>query len=154
MSFMGLSQLDSSRSAKVGGPSKFTSRRDYQEAMAPRATSEETSDSDDANQTVHRSCVFEEQANRIMASLIADQKMARSTSLMEIQSHQAMSRHHTTKRRSSAKCLEVICPHVWSAYHSQISALKPPSQTLQQGLKVICPPLWSAYHGQTNNLSL
>ena len=50
-SYMGLSQLDSSRSAKVGGPSKFTSRRDYQEAMAPRATSEQTSDSDDDNQT-------------------------------------------------------------------------------------------------------
>ena len=28
---------------------------------------------------VHRSCVFEEQANRIMASLIADQRMTRST---------------------------------------------------------------------------
>ena len=51
MSFMGLSQLDASRSAKVGGPSKFTSRRDYQEVMAPRATSVETSESDDTNQT-------------------------------------------------------------------------------------------------------
>ena len=51
MSFMGLSQLDASRTAKVGGSSKFTSRRDYQEAMAPRATSEETSESDDAYQT-------------------------------------------------------------------------------------------------------
>ena len=51
MSFMGLSQLDASRTAKVGGSSKFTSRRDYQEAMAPWVTSEETSDNDDANQT-------------------------------------------------------------------------------------------------------
>jgi hypothetical protein len=42
-SFMGLSQLNSSMSAKVGGTSKFTSRRDYQEAMAPRGTSEQTS---------------------------------------------------------------------------------------------------------------
>ena len=48
---MGLSQLDSSLSAKVGGTSKFTSRRDYQEAMAPRATSAHTSDSDDVSQT-------------------------------------------------------------------------------------------------------
>ena len=51
MSFMGLSQLDASRTAKVGGTSKFTSRRDYQEAMAPRATSEATSDCDNANPT-------------------------------------------------------------------------------------------------------
>ena len=45
-SHMGLSQLDSSLSAKVGGTSKFTSRRDYQEAMAPRGTSAHTSDSE------------------------------------------------------------------------------------------------------------
>ena len=51
MGFMGLSQLDVSRTAKVGGTSKFTSRRDYQEAMAPRATSEATSDSDQDNLT-------------------------------------------------------------------------------------------------------
>ena len=48
---MGLSQLDLSLSAKVGGTSKFTSRRDYQEATAPRATSAHTSDSNDVTQT-------------------------------------------------------------------------------------------------------
>ena len=48
---MGLSQLDSSLTAKVEGTFKFTSRRDYQEAMAPRATSEHATDSDDASQT-------------------------------------------------------------------------------------------------------
>jgi hypothetical protein len=50
-SYMGLSHLDSSLSAKVGGTSKFTSRRDYQEAMAPRGTSAQTSDNDSECQT-------------------------------------------------------------------------------------------------------
>ena len=131
-SYMGLSQLDSSLSAKVGGTSKFTSRRDYQEAMAPRATSAHTSDSDDVVQT--RPPVLSlrgsEQANRIMASPTADQRMIRSTSFMGTQSHHAMSRPHITKRMSSATCLKVICPHVWIAYHSQISTLMTPDQTL------------------------
>jgi hypothetical protein len=48
---MGLSQLDSSLSAKLGGTSKFTSRMDYQEAMAPRGTSAQTSDSESDGQT-------------------------------------------------------------------------------------------------------
>jgi hypothetical protein len=48
---MGLSQLDSSLSAKVGGTSTFTSRRDYQAAMAPRGTSAQTSDSERECQT-------------------------------------------------------------------------------------------------------
>ena len=50
-SYMGLSQLNSSMSAKVGETSKFTSRRDYQEAMAPRGTSEQTSDKESEGQT-------------------------------------------------------------------------------------------------------
>ena len=48
---MGLSQLDLSLSAKVGETFKFTSRRDYQEPMAPRATIARTNDSDDDSQT-------------------------------------------------------------------------------------------------------
>ena len=49
--YMGLSQLDLSLSAKLGGTSKFTSRRDYQEAMAPRGTNAHTSDSESDSQT-------------------------------------------------------------------------------------------------------
>ena len=50
-SYMGLSQLNSRMSAKVGGTSKFTSRRDYQEAMALQGTSLQTSDSKSEDQT-------------------------------------------------------------------------------------------------------
>jgi hypothetical protein len=50
-SYMGLSQLDSSLNAKVGGTSKFTSRRDYQEAMASQGTSAHTSNSESEGQT-------------------------------------------------------------------------------------------------------
>ena len=35
----------------MGGTSKFTSRRDYQEAMAPRGTCAQTSDSKSEDQT-------------------------------------------------------------------------------------------------------
>ena len=50
-SYVELSHIDASLSAKSEGSSKFTSRRDYQEAMAPRGTSEQTSGSTSKDKT-------------------------------------------------------------------------------------------------------
>jgi hypothetical protein len=69
-SYVRLSQHDSSLDAKLGGTSKFTSRRDYQEALAPCRTVVEILVIATTTATVrhdHRSYVLEEQANRNMA---------------------------------------------------------------------------------------
>jgi hypothetical protein len=105
---MGLGQLDSSLSAKVGGTSKFTSRRGYQEAMAPQGTSAQTSDSESEGQTRPPVLRLRGAGNRTSASLTEDRRFIGPTSLKGIQIHQLMSLTHMMKRRRSARGLKVI----------------------------------------------
>jgi hypothetical protein len=129
-SSVGISQFNSSMRAKLGEASNFTNRRDYQTAMAPRGTSAHTSDSESNSPT--RPPVLRLRGAGKLDLGESDCRSEDDTSdLAEgIQIHQLMSVLHTTKRISIARSFEVICNHVWRAYHSQFSMLKTHDQTL------------------------
>ena len=114
---MGLSNLDSSPDAKLGGTFKVITRRDNPEALAPRITDEATSDSQTSPPVL---CL--QRAGKA-EHVVADCQSGSDNmpDLSDISDSSVDSSEGGRENKEVCEAFGVICPRVVSAHHRQIS---------------------------------